>query len=185
MSVLYAYLLVIIDFIREYSATIIAICALLLTVIQAYISRKHNRLSVKPSLTVSTYAEYDAPNRYVCVIELINAGLGPAIVDDYIIVYDGKEYYFTNHEEFFSLIYDDVFPDNCIYKDDYFYLFRYGSVIPAGESQEILEISFHFKDDDELKVIQEKIKKFSLKIKHHSIYDQKFTYDTSKHERSK
>ena len=40
-----------IKFLGEHSAEIIAICALGLTFYQAYLSRKHNRLSLKPHLT--------------------------------------------------------------------------------------------------------------------------------------
>ncbi len=64
-------------FTGEHAATIIAILALLFTIYQGYLTRRHNRLSVKPFLNFTN--KYDANNiiQY-CILK--NSGLGPAII---------------------------------------------------------------------------------------------------------
>ncbi|MBK9595445.1 MAG: hypothetical protein IPO57_08835 [Rhodocyclales bacterium] len=69
------------------SSAVIALCALGLTVWQAKITRYHNRLSVTPHLT--TWSQRDvANNRYS--VELLNNGIGPALVESFYIHVDGQ-----------------------------------------------------------------------------------------------
>lgn len=69
------------------SSAIIALCALGLTVWQAKIARHHNRLSVTPHLT--TWSHRDVTNnRYS--IELLNNGIGPALIESFSIHVDGQ-----------------------------------------------------------------------------------------------
>lgn len=69
------------------SSAVIALCALVLTVWQAKITRLHNRLSVTPHLT--TWSQRDvANNRYST--ELLNNGIGPALIENFCIHVDGQ-----------------------------------------------------------------------------------------------
>jgi hypothetical protein len=71
----------------EHASTVIAICALALTVWQGIQTRKHNRLSCKPFLT--TWIGKDLKNNFYSV-DLINNGLGPAVIENFTIKVDDE-----------------------------------------------------------------------------------------------
>ena len=65
---------------------IIATCALILTLYQIYSNRKHNYLGVRPYIKFRWTAGETGDG--VCIK---NVGLGPAIIDDFIIIYQDKK----------------------------------------------------------------------------------------------
>lgn len=73
--------------IASLSSAVIALCALGLTVWQAKITRHHNRLSVTPHLT--TWSQRDVGNNRYSV-ELLNNGIGPALIESFYIHVDGE-----------------------------------------------------------------------------------------------
>lgn len=75
------------DYIAIFSA-LIAMAALAATFWQAAIARAHNRLSVQPRIDWGT-DRY--PGRPVCLF-IENAGLGPAVIEQFTLVFDGKQY---------------------------------------------------------------------------------------------
>jgi len=68
----------------EVGALVTAVCALVATIWQAAITREHNKLSVRPVLTLYR-REIDG------LIELKNNGVGPAIIQSLEIWKDGQE----------------------------------------------------------------------------------------------
>lgn len=70
------------------SAAIIALCAMAATFWQAYLMRKHNRLSVRPHVDDVVSMFPDKP----VALTIVNNGLGPAIVNGLHINLDGVEY---------------------------------------------------------------------------------------------
>ncbi len=67
----------------------IALVALILAVWQGWVARKHNKLSVEPAIIL--YCEHVSdPKAEKWVMYLKNTGLGPAIVDEYIVGIFGK-----------------------------------------------------------------------------------------------
>ena len=60
-----------------------AVCALVATIWQGVVTRKHNRLSVKPVLTL--YREESDGKIYIK-----NNGTGPALIRDYELYKDGR-----------------------------------------------------------------------------------------------
>ncbi len=69
------------------STTIIALCALALSIWQGMQTRRHQRLSFRPHLT--TCSETDIANGSY-LIELINNGIGPALIEEFLVKVDGK-----------------------------------------------------------------------------------------------
>src|SRR3990172_12584537 len=69
------------------STTIIALCALALSIWQGMQTRRHNRLSFRPHLT--TWTNRDAEKGFYR-IELINNGIGPALIEEFLVKVDGK-----------------------------------------------------------------------------------------------
>ena len=69
------------------ASNVIAICALIATFYQAAVTRKHNRLSVKPHLTTWHSSRYDG----VEIFEIINNGVGPALIKEFQLFADGQK----------------------------------------------------------------------------------------------
>ena len=69
------------------ASNVIAICALGTTFYQAHLTRNHNRLSVKPHLTTWHESMSDGQE----VFEIINNGVGPALIKEFKIFVDGQE----------------------------------------------------------------------------------------------
>ena len=78
-------------------AVIIALSALFVAVLQGYLARKHNRLSVKPHLEV---IRNSFPSEPVSIV-LKNHGTGPAIIKK-IRVYVDKEAYCADDDDSFK-----------------------------------------------------------------------------------
>ncbi len=72
----------IINFIGEYAAEIIALCALIFTAWNIYIQRKHNILSVRPHLARFVCSDHNGEIG-TAKFELINNGLGPAFIKNF------------------------------------------------------------------------------------------------------
>ncbi|MGA2914435.1 MAG: hypothetical protein ABSE89_00185 [Sedimentisphaerales bacterium] len=69
------------------SSSIIALCALVFTIWQGFQVRKHNKLSYRPHLT--TWTTRNADNGFYSV-ELMNNGLGPALIENFVLKVDGE-----------------------------------------------------------------------------------------------
>lgn len=69
------------------SAVFIALSALATSIWQGVISRKHNKLSVRPNLVLDHYEE----NSLTTSFTLKNNGLGPALISSFQITFDQNE----------------------------------------------------------------------------------------------
>lgn len=77
------------QFLGKCVTEIVAICALGLTLYQAYLFRQHNRLTVRPHL-VSFSCRNKRPGQRVLVYSLLNNGVGPAFIKSFRILLDGQ-----------------------------------------------------------------------------------------------
>ena len=69
------------------SSVVIAICAIVVSIRHGVQTRRHNKLSYKPHLT--TWMDSDKDKAFYSV-ELINNGLGPALIEKFTIKVDGE-----------------------------------------------------------------------------------------------
>ncbi len=72
----------------QFSVMLIAVCAVVVSVWQVRISQQHNRLSVMPYLDFFSGWQTDSTWR----MNLMNEGIGPAIIKATELSYDGKVY---------------------------------------------------------------------------------------------
>ncbi len=73
------------------SATV-AICALGVTVWQGRQNHKHNKLSVRPFLEPELERQRDDSNdQGKIILELVNRGVGPAIIKNFVLLFNGEE----------------------------------------------------------------------------------------------
>lgn len=75
------------------SSIVIAITALAVTLWQAHIARKHNRLSLAPNLIVHTDTGTNC-----CSFTLENNGLGPAVIKEFYLVVGDNEIPAANYD---------------------------------------------------------------------------------------
>lgn len=146
---------------------IVALCALGASLYQAYLSRLHNRLSVKPHLALHVE---QSPGQYK--IELRNDGIGPAIITSAVIMNRGSSVQGVG----LPLIANAVanVPECSLVESEFF---KPDFVLPAGKSIAIATIEHNpiISDfDDYLSGHLE------LTITYESAYGEKFTLESER-----
>ncbi len=146
-------------------STIIGGCALSLTIWQGKQNDKHNRLSVRPELTIARYISTRGTQIYANV-RLINGGFGPALITSVVLFSDdikvSQTYYDFAEEklkEFTKKRFSPLAPR---------------VVIRAGEEYLMASVEY---EGDESRL--DFIDRLDIEIKYQSIYrDETFTYDS-------
>lgn len=118
------------------SAGIVALLALFATIYQAYLTRLHNRLSVKPHLSITQLFFKEKP----ASIAIKNHGPGSAIIKTISLVFENKEYSFCDDSsinEFLKLVNVDA----------EYYHFDSGSALGAGSEMPLIEFKEGLPDD--------------------------------------
>lgn len=156
-------------------SVLIAVCAFIITVWQTWVTRKHNRLSVKPWL--STWVETNSiPYSYE--IRLNNIGIGPAIINSFDIYVDGHKVEGSGLEPITKTVHI-LFPTKSptiLYSS---YLGK-GGILGANASLRILLIQFTPENLPAPELMEHIQKRVKLVIRYTSIYkDEIVTYDSS------
>lgn len=164
-------------FLEKNFSAIIALCALLLTVIQLHWGMYHNRLSVRPALNTSTHV-HAAPNQYSVIITLSNYGIGTAIIDNFSVYFDDELISLNDPqtcEDAILELVNNKFPITS----HRIFTYRSGGTIPANFQHSLLELTFNnelSKDLDKIKSeIPKLLDRLSLEIEYSSFYNEKFT----------
>lgn len=156
-------------------AELIATCALLFTAYQAYLSRKHNRISVTPRI-----ASFGIRNSEKGIgrlqIKLSNRGLGPAVFEDYQIELDNIPQEFKNSKEALSFIENMVGIINI--KSTVISLLP-GHILGIGESISIMDIHFVDEEGEGWDHIENLIDRLSLRVRYCSLYADKYEYHSN------
>ncbi len=154
------------------SAEIIALCALLFTAYQAYLSRKHNRISVTPKLAILA-ARSTENGMGSFHIKLSNNGLGPAIIKRCDFEVDSKPKEFNDSDEMRTFIEDWVGPIGI---KTTVMSFLPEHIIAANESSIILQLEFIVDDGKGWEHIEGIARRLSLRVKYSSMYGEQFEY---------
>lgn len=76
---------------------VVALCAIGLSVWEGYEYRRHNRLSVMPQLqSANEYRNNPGDSTAKVRYRLLNAGLGPAVLESIVVYYDSTEVFYTD-----------------------------------------------------------------------------------------
>ncbi|MGI9310338.1 MAG: hypothetical protein ACR2P7_02260 [bacterium] len=158
------------DFVAEYSALAVALCALGFTAWQISVQRKHNRISVKPFL--HTHIDHIVNDAGVNLrVSLINGGLGPAFINEFKVLRNGKECNFE--EEVRSVMKTragKVF--HTVLDGD--------AAMSRNEKHVLLSVTLTEMNEEEVGNFEEEMGEFDLVVRYSSIYEDKFTYDSIK-----
>ena len=154
------------------ASVIVAVCALSLTVCQNRQNHKHNKLSVRPLLT--TLQSHDLDGNIGSVSHILkNSGVGPAIIKNFIVFYDGKKIIENNYAEYEAFI-NQIASKNSYSDVSKGYLIP-GASMPANFEHLLLSFNYDKKKPDG----SSDYNKMNIIIDYQSIYqDDVFTYDS-------
>ncbi|WP_396589902.1 hypothetical protein [Allomuricauda sp. R78024] len=155
-------------------AMFISVITLIIFVKQTNIMEKQSRLSAMPYLMIET-SEIGSKNIYS--FQLVNHGVGPAIIDSTILFYKGKTY---------NLEFKDFLRANIKSMDSIPILnnasINRGLAIPADGVRNILQIGGNKEDYDAFFQVLEELysNDFDFEIRYRSIYDDKWRITSKK-----
>lgn len=154
------------------ASAFVALCALAVTVWQGRQNYKHNKISVRPKLT--TMENFHDEGRLITVsYELINSGFGPAIIKDFILVYEDKEISKNNRKTYEEFLKEKAKSEGCHVLN--VIAFAPDSALLAGERCELFSFEHDSLEDISF------INKLDLRVNYQSIYEEKtYTYDSNK-----
>ena len=160
------------DMVIGVAATVIALCALGLSIYQSGLTRRHNKLSVKPH--IATWINTDTDSK-TYQAGLVNNGLGPAIIIDFRIRVDGALVQGKGTEPVEAGI-KSMFPAAN-------YHAKYGSVAPgysmaANERCMIVSIEFRGDHSPQSDEIEAAFDKASIEVKYEYLYGDRFVLNT-------
>jgi hypothetical protein len=150
----------------------IALCALLFSAWQGYQTRRHNRLSVSPRLT--TWID-SSENQGEHSVELMNNGIGPAVIKSFELAVDGKDIQGEQEEKIKNAV-KIIFPTEK-YTITAGYLGG-GYVMAAKESRTLVSLKFLLGSMPSGEEFKKKLSRTSLKIKFESMYGESFELKT-------
>ncbi|MGV3582153.1 MAG: hypothetical protein ACO1N8_07580 [Methylophilus sp.] len=153
------------------ATNVIALSALVATFWQAYITRKHNKLSVKPYLTTWTTTSSDG---YI-IVKIINNGTGPAHIKSFNIFADNQKMIGESLEPHIKCL-NLIFPEyQFIWYGSYFGI---DYMMPATEQKDLIAIKFTGEKVPNRNEIDHRAKRVKIVIDYESIYEEKFKYDS-------
>ena len=158
------------------AAEIIATSALLFTAYQTHLSRKHNRLSVKPHITTFTNRLLNNTGG-VLTVSVLNNGLGPAFVTGFTVYLDNNPIDTKQPSEVEQRLSEVLGGPQFNFTTTYFgtdYAMR------ANEDKVLLHVHFPALANADIEEVEKKLKRFDLVLSYKSAYGETFTYDSRK-----
>ncbi len=163
-------MLLLLKFIELNWQGIIALLALGFSIWQGWQIRIHNKLSVRPHLT--TWINTDAEKGYY-TIELINNGIGPALVEEFLLKVDGKIISGQGSEPIEKVL--KIILPNLKYTSLHGYVSR-GYSMTAKEKIIIVAIQFLKQHFPPLEFMNDAFNRASLDIYYKSFYKEPFHF---------
>jgi hypothetical protein len=161
------------------SSVVIALCALGISVWQGIQTRKHNKLSFRPHLTTWTHSNIE---KGFYAIELINNGLGPAIIESFTVKIDGKQISGEGAEPIEKAL-KILFP-NHTYQSHHSYVAK-GYSMAAKERCTVVAVQFTGPHLPSPEFVEHAINRGELEISYKSFYEEVFHLFTQKEKLNK
>ena len=154
----------------------IAVLALLTTIWQAYLARKHNMLSARPCVEIYGQLLTSSP----ISIKLTNEGFGPAIINKITLI-RGKDKVVVGSENDLRFLLSDLYHPNPEFNFHYF-VAQDNHVLGAGKELELVK----FPGTDIDKLHYENVIRIltDFEIEYQCLYGKKYTVKWSKSARS-
>ena len=161
------------DIVVGISSVVVALCALCTSIWQAVQSRKHNKLSFRPHLASWTHSR---SNQGTFAVDLMNNGLGPALVKSFVIKVDGNRIPGNGTEPIGKAL-EALFPNNRYHAE--FEFLGKDHAMPAQHKCRIVAVQFLDDDNPSADRIEETFDKADLEIEYESFYGEKFFFSTN------
>lgn len=149
-------------------ASIVAISALATSIWQAYMTRKHNHLSLRPHLNLELSQSMGKP--IYCGIT--NDGIGPGFIQSYEIICDGKPHEIVNYND-----YKNVFEQIGVKFDEISHFvksFNKDTSIAPDKDLRLFVFPSTETDDNHHKLIKSNLPRLEILIKYKCIYGNEF-----------
>lgn len=154
------------DDVPAIASGVIALLALFATLYQSHLSRKHNRLSIRPHLAV--HGEEGDDFTFTVIIR--NDGLGPASIEDLIIYRDGKKIN-ANGEHLITKAFEGI--DKCELKS--LEAISPPFILPANQAIKLATIEYNKNINSIDEYLESTLR---LEIPYKSSYGERFKLDT-------
>ncbi|WP_319405703.1 hypothetical protein [uncultured Desulfosarcina sp.] len=157
------------------SSVVIALCALIFSFWQGVQSRRHNRISFRPHLTSWTH---DRHTQGFYAVELLNNGLGPALINRFTIKVDDKIISGEGTEPIKKAL-QILFPnDQYPYDAKHSYL---GSRYSMGAKDRCVVVVLQFKGEKlpSPEFVKHAIDRADLEVNYESFYGEKFFFNSA------
>lgn len=168
------------DFSIDPGSALIAALALLVSAYSAFASRQHNKLSVRPRLTTSTFQRVvsDGINSTLQIgVTLTNVGLGPAIVKSASVLLDDIEVPVSSPEDCRQLLLR-AFPNAQLGPTVHFMKLNKEHAIAVGKDINIVEFTMTGAPQD----VKEHLERFAIVVRLESLYGESLQpYDSRQH----
>ncbi len=151
---------------------VIAVIALWANIREGKETRKNNRLSLRPLLTIGLDS-YTKDNIAYTGVELVNKGTGPAIIKKFILRYDGKVKSCDNLKDYKDFLKKSLKGFVSITSGSYIP----GGFIKAGEKRQLVGVGYT--TETQKKKFDDFVDRLDICIYYQSIYeDEIFIRDT-------
>jgi hypothetical protein len=150
------------------SAAIIALASLYVAIQNTRLARKHNRLSVRPFLSIYRKEFRNQPIEYI----VENRGIGPAIVKYFCVLVDGNEVLAQDGNCIYAAM--DILEIN---RDDVGgHLFSSNEVLKAGQDVVVLRLPKSGDNESLQKDLLGKLSRMKFRILYESMYDEQYEF---------
>lgn len=171
------------DFALEHAALLVSICALLLTIGQAWATRRHNRLTVRPHFATFTETKADPERKGIQIVEvrLTNSGLGPAIIKTFEPLLDGTPLQANEPDDLFPVVAKTI-PARMIDDECHISVLRKGHVMAKDEAVTIAHLEIVPTIHDQPKALKDALERFHIRVCYESMYGESMPpYDSREH----
>ena len=160
-------------------SVVIAVCAIVISIWHGVQTRKHNKLSYRPHLTTWTHS---VGEKGFYAVDIINNGLGPALIEDFVIKVDG-EIISGNQTEPIEKALKIIFP-NHKYISQHSFLGK-GYSMAAKEKRTIVAVQFTNKPFPAPESVEQAIDRGDVEISYKSFYNETFRLSTEEEKDNK
>jgi len=157
------------------SASVIALCALITSILHGVHARKHNQLSCRPHLTTWSH---NGEREGIYVVELLNNGLGPALIKSFIVKVDGEIISGKGTKPIEAAV-EMLFPrEDYSYSADYAYMNK-GYAMSAKDRCRVVIIQFQGEFQPPGDDVEATLNRADLVVEYKSFYGESRTYNSA------
>lgn len=155
------------------SSVLVALSAMFIAIWQAYLTRKHNHLSVRPHISISWK---NIPGEALRC-EMLNHGVGPAFIKKVVLVVGGQEHAVNSYEDY-KMVFTKLGLHQFI-SDVKITHFNESSAVSTSQSYDFITFCSSDTSQQVHETIAELIRNLEVKVEYKCIYGIEYTLNSS------